>query len=395
MKLLVICQYYYPEPFRITDICEELVKHGNNVTVVTGIPNYPMGEIYDGYRHSEKRDEVINGVTVHRCFTIGRRHGTFYRFLNYYSYAISSGLYVNKLPADFDVVFVNQLSPVMMANAGIKYKKKHQKKLVLYCLDLWPESLVAGGVKRSSLIYKLFHKISEKVYKHADKILVTSKSFSIYFDEEFCIKNTEYLPQYAETIFAPEQCSKKPNETIDLMFAGNIGTAQSVKTIIEVANLTRDIDNLRWHIVGDGSEFENVKKLANDYGLTSVVFHGRQPIEKMPEYYAMADAMLVTMQKDPVLSMTLPGKVQAYMAAGKPIIGAIDGETAYIIQQANCGICANSCDPIGLSNAVKEWLVKRGATDFGKNARDYYETHFGKIYFLYKLSVALHEMQSI
>ena len=144
MKILVICQYYYPEPFRISDICEELVKLGHTVDVVTGIPNYPMGEIYEGYRKGEKRDEIINGVNVHRCFTIGRKHGAFYRFLNYYSYAFSSSQYVKRLNDDYDVLFVNQLSPVMMAKAGIVYKKKHHKKLVLYCLDLWPASLTAG-----------------------------------------------------------------------------------------------------------------------------------------------------------------------------------------------------------------------------------------------------------
>ena len=154
MKILVICQYYSPEPFRHSDICEELVKRGHEVTVVTGLPNYPMGKIYDGFRHGKKRDEQINGVKIHRCFIIGRRHGAIFRFLNYYSYAISSHFYVKHLKDDFDVVFVNQLSPVMMAKAGITYKKKHNKKLVLYCLDLWPESLVAGGITRGSFIYK-------------------------------------------------------------------------------------------------------------------------------------------------------------------------------------------------------------------------------------------------
>ena len=129
MKILVICQYYSPEPFRITDICEELVKRGHEVTIVTGIPNYPMGRIYDGYRHGERRDEVINGVKVHRCFTIGRRSGAVWRLLNYYSYMLSSTHYVSKIKDSFDVVFVNQLSPVMMANAAIKYKKKHHAAL--------------------------------------------------------------------------------------------------------------------------------------------------------------------------------------------------------------------------------------------------------------------------
>lgn len=196
MKVLVICQYYYPEPFRISDLCEELVKQHHDLTVITGVPNYPMGEIYPEYRHKKKRDEVINGVKVHRCFTIGRKGGVIKRFLNYFSFAISSTRYVSRLKEDFDIVFVNQLSPVMMANAGIRYKKKHHKKLILYCLDLWPESLIAGGISRKSLIYKLFHGISSRIYRQADEILITSQSFEAYLSAEFDISHDKikYLP---------------------------------------------------------------------------------------------------------------------------------------------------------------------------------------------------------
>jgi len=394
MNILTICQYYYPEPFRITDICEEFVKRGHSVTVVTGIPNYPMGEIYDGYKHGEKRDEVINGVNVHRCFTIGRKKGVLRRFLNYFSYAISSSKYVSKLKDDFDVVFVNQLSPVLMANAGIKYKQKYDKMLILYCLDLWPESIVAGGIKRGSLIYKLFHRISKSLYQHADKILVTSKSFSTYFKKEFQIENTEYLPQYAESFFSPELCRKEPDEYIDLMFCGNIGSAQSVSMIIEAANLAKEIKNLRWHIVGDGSELENVRSLSYEYGLTSVFFYERQPVEKMPKYYAMADVMLVTMKKDPVISWTLPGKVQTYMAAGKPIIGAIDGETQKVITESQCGFCSESDDAKKLVESVKRFckMTLAERSSMGQNAYTYYVKHFHKDTFFTRLITSYLEL---
>lgn len=379
MKILVVCQYYYPEPFRVTDICEEFVKRGHDVTVVTGLPNYPMGQIYEGYRKCEKRNEIIKGVKVYRCFTIGRKHGAICRFLNYYSFAFSSTRYVKKLENDYDVVFVNQLSPVMMARAGIKYKKLHGKKLVLYCLDLWPESLVAGGIKRGSIIYKYFHKVSEKIYKQADKILITSKSFRKYFEDEFGIVDIEYLPQYAEAIFTPEKCKKEPDEYMDLLFAGNLGAAQSVDTIIETARLTQDVENLRWHIIGDGSEYEKLKKKAE--GLKNVFFYGREPLEEMPKYYAMADAMLVTMQNDPVLSLTLPGKVQSYMAAGKPIIGAIDGETQLIINDANCGICGEAENAQQLADNVRQFIGDM-VDSYAKNSLAFYEQYFDKDKFI-------------
>lgn len=382
MKILVICQYYYPEPFRHSDICEELVRRGHNVTVVAGLPNYPMGEIYQGYRKGKKRDEVLNGVKVHRCFTIGRKHGIIYRFLNYYSYAISSTGYVKSLKGDYDVVFVNQLSPVMMAKAAMAYKKKYGTEVVLYCLDLWPESLVVGGVKRGSTIYQYFHRVSEKLYQQADRIIVTSRSFSDYFEKEFGISKTEYLPQYAEAIFTPKQCHKQKHGFIDLMFAGNVGAAQSVDTIIQAAKLTSDIPNLRWHIVGDGSELKHLKAMAA--GMEQVIFHGRKSLEEMPKYYAMADAMLVTMKKDPVLSMTLPGKVQTYMAAGKPIIGAIDGETQFVIADAQCGICTSAENAKALAESVRKFIGMDQEL-LGNNSRSYYDGHFEKQEFIQRL----------
>lgn len=383
MRILVICQNYYPEQFRITDICEELVKRGNEVLVVTGLPNYPQGKIFYGYKHGKKRDEVVNGVKVHRCFTIGRRRGVLFRLLNYYSFAISSKRYVEKLKEKYDIVFVNQLSPVIMANAGIAYKKKTGTKLVLYCLDLWPESLVAGGIKHDSPIYKHYHKVSEKIYKNCDKILVTSKCFSKYFKEEFGINNTDYLPQYAEDIFSPKTCKKVPDKFIDLMFAGNIGTMQDVETIIEAARLTQDIFNLRYHIVGDGSGIDNIKNLAS--GLNNIYFYDRQPLEEMPKYYAIADAMFVTMKKDPIISYTLPGKVQSYMAAGKPIIGTIGGETKRVIAEADCGFCGDSEDAESLAANVRGFIASSNKMLMAENSRKYYLENFSKDRFFIEL----------
>lgn len=385
MKILVVCQYYTPEPFRVSDICEELVHRGHDVTVVTGIPNYPMGEIYDEYAEGKRRDEVIGGVKVHRCFEIARKRGKLYRFLNYYSFMLSSTRYVKKLRDDFDVVFVNQLSPIMMANAGVKYKKKNNVPLVMYCLDLWPESLTLGGIGKKSIFYKFFHKVSGKIYNEADRLFISSKSFSDYFEKEFGITDAVYLPQYAEKNFLPDQCRKVPNRHIDLMFAGNVGIAQSVKTIVEAASLTADIPNLRWHIVGDGSETESLKNMAGE--AENIIFHDRKPSETMPKYYAMADAMLVTMKKDAFLSMTLPGKVQSYMAAGKPILGAADGETSVVIGEAGCGLCSEAENAEALANNVRVF-IGIDANSLGENAWRYYNENFRKSNFIDELERA-------
>ncbi len=387
MKILVVCQYYYPEPVRITDICEELVTRGNEVTVLTQIPNYPMGEFYNGYDVKKNRQEVINGVNVHRCFTIPRKTGFINRILNYYSFSISSTLYINKLKKDFDVIFVNQLSPVMMARAAIKYKKKYHKKLILYCLDLWPDSLVSGGVKKGSIIYNIYKNVSKRIYKKADKILITSKSFKQYFNDMFEINDTyiDYLPQYAESLFDNKKCSKVPDDKINLIFAGNIGKAQSMSTILEAVEKTQDIKELYWHIIGDGSEYDYCRKAIIDRKLENIVMHGRKPIEEMPRYYKMADAMIVTLSGESEISMTLPGKVQTYMAAGKPIIGAANGETKEIIEQAKCGFCGEADNSDELAKNVRRFIKTKDKKKLEKNSLNFYEKNFTKKIFINKL----------
>lgn len=385
MKILVVCQYYYPEPFRITDICEELVKRGHEVFVITGEPNYPEGEIYSGYEKHDRMDETINGVAVHRCKIVPRKTGAVYRFLNYYSFVLTSLQYVfsgkchSRNGNPFDVVFVNQLSPVMMAYAGIAYKMKYKVPMILYCLDLWPESLLAGGIHKESLVYKVFHHVSKWIYTNADRICISSQMFSEYLNKQFGINSNkiEYLPQYAEDLFDSVYQKKNDSGVYNLTFAGNIGAMQSVETILKAAELLLD-EPVYFHIVGSGSELENLKEFAENHHLSNVSFYGRQPIVKMPDYYEKSDAMLITLKSDPVISMTLPGKVQSYMAAGKPIIGAIDGETKRIIDEANCGYCSKAEDEQLLAINIKSFLENNNKFQYGLNGKQYYNSHFTK-----------------
>jgi glycosyltransferase involved in cell wall biosynthesis len=391
MNILVICQYYYPEPFRINDVCEELVRRGHNVTVVTGEPNYPDGQIYKGYENHNRSDEVINGVIVHRCPIIPRKTGALYRILNYFSYPIKAKKYIKNLMANernnFDVLFINQLSPVMMAEPGIYYKKKNNVPVVMYCLDLWPESLVAGGISRSSIIYKIFHMISKNIYRKMDRVLITSRLFREYLVKEFDIneKRIEYLPQYAEDLF--NSLPYKNIETvINLVFAGNIGEIQSVDTIIRAASKLK-AEPIHFHIVGSGTDLERIKKLSE--GLNNVTFHGRHPVEDMPSFYEIADAMLVTLKADPILSLTLPGKVQSYMAVGKPIIGAINGETVEVINAAKCGYCGKAEDVDALVENIHRFVNSNEKQQMGENAKKFYNTYFSKDKFMDKLEAEL------
>lgn len=393
MRILVVCQHYYPEPFRLPDICETLVQHGHTVTVVTGTPNYPEGEIYKGYEKGAKADEILNGVRVHRCPLIPRKTGALMRVLNYYSFVFSSQWYLHRCREEFDVVFVNQLSPVMMAQAGLRWAKRHGKKCVLYCLDQWPESLLAGGIRKGSAVYRLFLKISRNIYRRADKILVTSRGFVSYFENVLNIKdkNIGYLPQYAESLFDELPPADEDKKCVDFMFAGNVGALQSVETIVEAAQLLKNRQDIHIHIVGGGIALEGCRQKAE--GLDNITFHGRHELSEMPRFYAMADAMLITMKDDPVLSATLPGKVQTYMAAGKPVVGAIGGETAKIVNEdAVCGMCCQPEDSAALAKILQQLADdSEMRTRFSENARRYYRQYFRKEQFFAVLEETLQE----
>lgn len=395
MKILVVCQHYWPEPYPLPDICEELVRRGHQVQVVTDVPNYPLGKIYPGYKKHKNRNEVHNGVNIHRTFTVGRRNNVFFRFLNYFSFAVSSLIHTLRIKEDYDVVFANQTSPITMSGGALAYGKKHNKKVVLYCMDLWPASLTVGGVRAGSFVYRVFDKISASIYRSADEILISSESFRDYLRENFDIPDEiiRYHPQYSDISVEEEPSPDK--DTVDLMFAGNIGTAQSIPTVLKAAKLLEDRKELRWHIVGDGSELSNCMRLAEELELENVIFHGRKERKEMPEYYAMADAMLLTLIADPFISMTLPGKAQTYMAAGKPIIGAADGEIPLVIEKSGCGFCAKAEDERGLADAVIRFLEYPDKDSLGKNARDYYDRNFNREEFMDKLEDSLSDRETV
>ncbi|MBQ9117770.1 MAG: glycosyltransferase family 4 protein [Clostridia bacterium] len=393
MKILVISQHYYPEPFVIDKICEGLVERGHEVTVVTGTPNYPKGIVYEGYEKRKKKDEEIAGVKVHRCFEIARKKGIVYRLLNYYSFAYSSTKYVKRIKEKYDVVFSYQLSPVMQSRAAVAYQKKKGVPLVLYCLDLWPESLTVGKVEKKSWAYKHYLKVSKKIYTAADKLLLSSRPFQDRMQKNFGIETEKfaYLPQHAEDSFSPKSCQKTPDGYCDLLFAGNVGMAQSVDTIVRVANELKTREDIRFHIVGGGTALEEVQRLSQKLGTTNVFFYGKRPAEEMPSFYAKADGMLITFAKDEVLSMTVPLKTQSYMAAGKPILCAADGAVAEEIEKAACGYVSPAQDVTGLKENILRFAENKEKVAMGIRAREYFENNFTKERFLDGLERALQE----
>ena len=381
MKILVVCQHFYPEQFRINDICYELVKKGHSVTVVTGLPNYPKGKVFKEYRWFRKRKEIINGVEIRRCSLIGRGNSKLKMALNYAWFAIFGSLKVLFMKKDFDIIYVYQLSPISMTWPAILAKKIKKKPLIIHCLDQWPISLTTVGVSRKSIIYKFFNKISINSYRQADLITISSKSFKDYFTNELGItieeKGLLYWPSYAESNY--ENLSMSKNKTFDLVFAGNIGPAQSVETIVEAANILKYDKSIKFHIVGDGLTRNKCEKLAKKYNLKNIEFYGFYPVSEMDKFYSLADAFLITMVNNEVVNNTLPAKVQSYMIAAKPIIGAVSGEVKKVIDESNCGLCCESLDYKSLAdNILQAKSNKKRLTLWSKNAYKYYKENFSK-----------------
>lgn len=398
MRILATCQHGWPEPMPFLYPMEEMVRRGHSVHAITGMPNYPMGEFYKGYENNRICEETHNGVRITHVPLIPRKHDVFHRVLNYYSFSFSAGREIMKLKDDYDVVFATQSSPVMMAEPAIKYARKRDKKLVLYCMDLWPACLTAGGISRDSLVYRYYGRVSRRIYHSADVLLVTSKRFKPFFVDEFGIpaQNIHYLPQYAPDVFSdlpfvPEK------DTTDFVFAGNVGIAQNLTVVLDAAKLmegqahTDNGKQIRFHIVGDGQDLERLRNYAKENGISNVVFHGRKPIEEMPRYYAMADAMIVTMLPDPLISMTLPAKVQTYMAAGKPIIASAEGEIAGVVSESGCGFCAAPDDATAFVRAIESFLAEKDREKYGARARVYYDAHFSSERLMDKLEGILTE----
>ena len=387
MKILVVCQYYYPENFQINTICEQLVEDGYDVTVLTGRPNYPTGIVPDEYKKGHK-DEIINGVHVLRCYEIGRKKGMAYLSLNYLSFVRSASAMINKLPDDFDIVFVYQLSPVLMGLPALKYSKKNKTPLFLYCCDLWPESMKMYVENEDNPVYKWAKGVSKKVYTAADKIACQSTSFIPYLESTHDIpeQNLIYLPAFADESYLSQDFTPE-GDIVDFVFLGNLGIAQNLIAVLQAVDKIKDVPGFVMHFVGDGSVLDEMKKYVREHELENVVvFYGRQPVDDMPKYYKLADACIVSLQADNQIGLTLPGKVQGYMAAGKPIIGMIDGSAKDVIDESGCGICVKAGDVDALADAMRDFIEnKEKYKSCGDKAREYFKANFRKTTFMQKL----------
>lgn len=378
MKILVVCQYYFPENFQITPICEDLVKRGHEVTVLTGLPNYPSGIVPEEYKKGH-RFETINGVSVIRCYEHGRSRGVIHLALNYLSFFCSAKKKIRHISSEFDMVFVYQLSPVFMGIPGLKYANKNRKPLLVYCCDLWPESLKVYVHNERNILFKFVKKVSKKLYSSAQRIIVQSASFAPYLisTHEIPADKITYCPAFSDESYLYQNFDTN-NDCVSFCFMGNLGVAQDLISVLKAVEKNRDLTGFKVHFVGDGSMLSKMRDYVEKTGLGSiVVFHGRHPVEEMPSFYKAADVCLLSLKADSKIGLTLPTKIQGYMAAGKPILGMINGSAQEVIKEAHCGICVNAGDVDGLADAMRFFVNNREVLkSYGENSRKYFIDHF-------------------
>jgi glycosyltransferase involved in cell wall biosynthesis len=389
MNVLVVSQYFWPETFRVNEIVSELTARGHEVTVLTGRPNYPEGVVHPDFAAAPERFSTYAGASVQRVPLRPRGKGNVRLVLNYWSFVFWGCLLGPWLLRGrrFDAIFVFETSPITSALPAILLKWIKRAPLSMWVLDLWPDTLKAVGMVKSEAALRAVGALCRFIYRRCDLILGQSRAFVEPIRRwEGSAERFRYFPAWSEEIFdAASQQAVSATELaphagcFNILFAGNIGDAQDFPSVLEAALLTRERSDIHWLIVGDGRAAPQVKADIERMGLTNTVFMlGRHPVERMPSFFAGADALLVSLKADPIFAMTIPGKVQSYLASGKPLLGMLDGEGARVIEEARAGLVAPSGDAASLARqalALAE-LPAAGRSQMGIAGRRYGEAHF-------------------
>jgi len=387
MRILIVSQYFYPENFKINDIAFFLKSKGFDVTVLTSKPNYPEGRFFKGYNFFNKNTEIINGVKIIRVPTIPRLNGgALGMILNYLSFLFFGFfVFLFKIKNKYDLVFATLLTPATSLLPMIWIKKRFKIPVILWVLDLWPDSFYANTGFRINLVSKQIEKISNQVYNNADSIFISSNYFRKPIIKRLnSTKRFSFFPNWAEDIFY----NKIKNTSLDqftypdgfnIVFTGNIGESQGFEDIVEAAKMTSHT-SINWILIGDGRKRDWIKNQIVDHNIKNIYIPGRYPMELMPSYFSLADSLLITLKKDEVFSNTLPAKLQPYLTSGKPILGNLSGEGLDIIQNNSIGLACDPGNPAQLANLAIEMslFTKTKISEIRKNCLDLNKNIFNK-----------------
>ncbi|MBS0366259.1 MAG: glycosyltransferase family 4 protein [Proteobacteria bacterium] len=407
MRLLVVTQYFWPEDFRVNNLVAELVRRGHEVTVLTGLPNYPSGAVYPEYRQEPGRFGHYAGATIVRVPLLPRGKGRVSLVLNYLSFAASAAVLGPwKLRRrKFDAIFVYEPSPATVGLPAVVLRGIKKAPVAFWVLDLWPETLQAIGVLRSRALIRMVGRLVSFIYNRCDLILAQSRSF-IPQIAVHCAQSgrcTRYFPSWAESVF---DCTSRRSEApapevpvkqaaFNIMFAGNIGEAQDFPAVLTAAQLLKTHSQIRWLLVGDGRMACWVSDEIRRRGLEDcVLMLGRHALERMPAFYQHADALLVSLKDEPIFAMTIPGKLQSYLAAGIPVVAMLNGEGAELVERSGSGVRCRAGDARGLAEAVLELAAAspERRAEMGRNALAVSASEFDRDKLITQLEIWLAEL---
>lgn len=362
MRILVVSQYFWPENFRINDLVTKWCERGHEVTVLTGYPNYPSGEIFPEFRRNSGEYDSLGSAKIVRVPLLPRASsGAVRLLLNYLSFALSAsflGAWRLRGKA-FDVIFTFEPSPITVGLPAALLRRVKRAPLVFWVLDLWPETLEAVGALQSPSIMKLVGRLVSFIYNRCDLILAQSRSF-IPAIRKYCRTDVKvaYFPSWSDSVFefstvAPASEVPSGGDVFNVMFAGNIGDAQDFPAILDAAEILKNEKKVRWLVVGDGRTAEWVRSEVAKRGLGECfLLLGRYPVDRMPSFYMHADALLVSLKDAPIFAMTIPGKLQSYLASGIPVVAMLNGEGAEIVSDSGSGLSCPAGDGKALAAAV-------------------------------------------
>ena len=398
MRILIITQYYWPENFRINEVSEELVKLGHKVSILTGYPNYPKGDVFAEFKKDYKKFSKYKGASIIRVPILSRKKNNFNLALNYISFLLTSIFigYFKIKGKEFDIIFTCQLSPVTVGITSAFFSKILNIPQIFWVQDLWPDTLVALNILNKNWQINLFRNLVNWIYSRCDLILAQSKYILKEIKKYSSVKdNLHYFPTWGESdLFlniaspAPEI---EPKDIFTIMFAGNIGEAQDFPNIIKAVQniILNNVKNFRLIIIGDGSKKEwtmnEVKKLNIEQYFE---FYNSYPLERMPSFFRHADVLLVSLLNKKVFNMTIPGKIQFYLSSGIPIVGMICGAGAEVIQKSKGGFVCDSGNYLNLSKIIREIisLEKKDLQKIGEKGKEYANKEFSKIKLIHKLN---------
>jgi glycosyltransferase involved in cell wall biosynthesis len=404
MRLLVVTQYFWPENFRINELVQYFVEKGHEVIVLTGWPNYPDGNIDQVFKKNPSNFNIFQGARIVRVPLIPRGQSRWSLALNYLSFALTaSTLGMWKLRGQkVDVILAYQPSPVFIGFPGALLRWVKGVPMAFWILDLWPESLKAVGVVKSKWLLGLLGLIVRWIYKRCDLILVQSQRF-VENIQKYAPPHllTAYFPAWTDDVFTIQETTEPAVEVpyrpdlFTVMFAGNIGDAQDFPAILQAVELLRDKPQIRWVIVGDGRMAEWMRQQIQQRQLgNQILMVGRFPLDRMPSFFAHANAMLVSLKDEPIFALTIPGKVQAYLGSGLPVLAMLTGEGARIVEEAQAGLISPASDGKALAANVLKMssMSKVELGCWGQNGKQFAEAQFDKKMLLNKLEYCLHEL---